>query len=245
MVFWQIIGAVVFASVFSLAGGIILLWKGKNFQEGRHLSIITSFAVGVLITTVFSDLLPEALSEGASVNEGLVAALSGIIAFFILEKLLLWYHHQHKHHDEIKPAVWLITLGDSLHNFLDGVAIATAFVLDPNLGLTVAIAVFVHEIPHEIVDFTILLNHGLSKSKTLFFNFLSALVSLVGAVITYYLSSNWQAYVPIVAAFASGNLLYIALSDLLPEMQQKEYSQVEIIKQTLSLLAGVLLIFLI
>lgn len=232
---FPILLAVGFASIVSLVGGIILLKRHHGKFESEQGLIISSFAAGALLATALLDLLPDAKGE-------LTGVLVGIAVMFILEKALLWYHHHHEPHNLIKPAVWILTIGDSLHNFLDGVAIAAAFVASPVLGLATTMAVFLHEIPHELVDFGILLSHGLSRGKTLFLNFLSALFALLGATLMYYLSVYLSAYLPFFLAFAAGNFLYISLADLIPETNHGNLSVQNTFKHTTLFFGGIILI---
>ena len=231
----SILLAVGFASVVSLIGGVILLKRYKGEFENENGILISAFAAGALLATALLDLLPEAKGE-------ITGVLIGIVVMFLLEKLLLWYHHHHEPHNKIKPAVWILTVGDSLHNFLDGVAIAAAFIASPVLGLTTTMAVFLHEIPHELVDFGILLSHGLSRGKTLFLNFLSALFALLGAILMYYLSTHLIGYLPFFLAFAAGNFLYISLADLLPETNHNTPSIQNTAKHIVLFFGGIILI---
>lgn len=231
----SILLAVGFASIVSLVGGVILLKKHKGKFEEEQGLLISAFAAGALLATALLDLLPEAKGEISGV-------LVGIIVMFVLEKLLLWYHHHHAPHNQVKPAIWLITIGDSLHNFLDGVAIAAAFIVSPVLGLTTTMAVFLHEIPHELVDFGILLSHGLSKNKTLLLNFISALFAVLGALLTYYFSNLLTFSNSNLLAFTAGNFLYISLADLIPELNHCTPRKQNTTKQLFLFFGGIILI---
>ncbi len=195
-----------------------MLTKHKGEFDHERTQVIIAFAAGALLATAFFDLIPEAITEMASVRVFSLWFFAGVLALFLLEKTLLWYHHHHEPHNKVRPAVWLITIGDSVHNFLDGVAIAAAFIASPALGMTTSLAVFLHEIPHELVDFGILLSHGASKRQTLLLNILSACFALLGAVFTYSLNTRFQILNTGLLAFAAGNFLYITLADLTPEL---------------------------
>lgn len=204
-------------SIISLFGGLLLLTR-KTWSQRLSL-LLTSFAAGVLIATAFFDLLPEALvhAEETSSENVFLPVMLAIILFFLLERTLLWFHHHHTSHD-LKPTVWMMTIGDGLHNFIDGVAIASTFMVNPALGLTTALAVAAHEIPQEIADFSILLSRGLSRKKAILFNVSSAIAALIGAVITFFIASTVEVYLGTIISFTAGMFIYIALSDLIPEL---------------------------
>lgn len=230
-------------SIISLCGGLTLLLK-KTWNQSFSLKL-TSFAAGVLLATAFLDLFPEALEHMEEVGGGdiFLPALLGIILFFLLERTLLWFHHHHAAHGA-KPTVWTLTLGDGLHNFIDGVAIAAAFVSSPAVGLTTAIAVAAHEIPQEIADFSILLSQGLSKLRAIVFNVSSALTALLGAIGMYFFSEILEAHLGTIIAFTAGMFAYIALSDLIPELHHTQ-SKKETIPQAVAFIIGILLVLLI
>lgn len=203
------------SSVVSLLGAYLLSRKSNWSQPfALHLTALSS---GVLLTTALLHLAPETIAELADPNLGFMAIFSGIIVFFLLERLVLWYHHHHDSH-RAKPAVWLITVGDSVHNFIDGVAVASTLMVDPTLGLLTVVGVGLHEIPQEIADFAIMVNGGMNKKKALLLNGVSAMASVLGAVLTYLLINQLEPYIPLLIGFSAGMFLYIALADLIPEM---------------------------
>lgn len=216
-VFVQIVLATCATSAISLIGGIILL--RKSVLRKQHVSLFISFAAGVVLTTAFLDLLPEAVEHapGLPVFD---YVLLGVVVFFFLERLIVWFHHHYKRR-MAKPTTTLILLGDGIHNIFDGIAIATAFLVNPSLGIVTTIAIAAHEIPHEIADFTILIHHGMKKSRALFFNFISGLTSLVGAVAGYLFLTQIERYIPFALALSAGIFIYIACSDLIPEMHEE------------------------
>ena len=165
-----------------------------------------------------------------------------MVAFFILERFLFWFHHHHETNKEIRPSILLITLGDSIHNFIDGIAIASAFLISFPLGVTTAIAVAAHEIPQEIADFTVLLSQKVSKFRTLAFNGLSALTSLAGALLAYFLSNQIIPYLPYIISFTAGMFIYIAASDLIPELHKSSIKNTNAWHQTGMLLFGIFLV---
>lgn len=229
-------------SILSLIGGILLLLK-KQLSETFILAL-TSFAAGVLLATAFIDLFPEALENCKDPVKLFIFALGGIITFFILERFFLWFHHHHETTKEIKPTVLLITIGDSIHNFIDGVAIASSFLVSFPLGVTTAIAVAAHEIPQEIADFSVLLGQKVSRIKTLIFNGLSALTSLAGAILTYFLSDYISVSLPFIIAFTAGMFIYIASSDLIPELHRSSSKKTNPWHQTATLLLGIMLVII-
>ncbi len=227
-------------SVVSLIGGILLLVKEKWTLKISHL--LMSFAAGVLLGTAFFDLLPEALEEKGEVNI-FAWALTGIVAFFLLERFIYWFHHHHEHEDkEAKPTVPLIILGDSVHNFLDGVAIAATFLVSVPLGMVTALAVAAHEIPQEIGDFAILLHRGMKRNKVIWVNILSALTAMAGAVLTFFVGDTVKNLLPVVISLTAGFFIYIAASDLIPEIHHEKRGFAFL--ESLLLIAGVILIWL-
>ncbi len=229
-------------SVVSLLGGIILL---INKEVARRLTEpLAAFAAGALLGTAFLDLLPEALeaSEASNISEHAVFfwVLAGILLFFLLERFIHWFHHHHEHVGEIKkPTSTLILLGDSIHNFIDGVAIAITFMIDPALGVVTTLAVGAHEIPQEIGDFGVLLKAGYSRKKVLWFNVLSACAALAGALLTYLIGPSIAAYLPILLAVTAGFFIYIALSDLVPEIHAWGTKKLAVIESILLILGVV------
>ncbi len=206
-----IIVATFITSLLSLLG---IFFLKKAFRE-KLLYYFISFAAGVMLTSAFTDLLPEA-QEGAKGMNVFLPALLGIVIFFFLEQSIMWFHH-HEHEDRIKPSAILILLGDGFHNFFDGLAIAATFLTNPALGITTTLAIVAHEIPHEIADFSILVYGGMSNAKALIFNFISALTAILGGIVGFYFLNLIQKINPIAVAFTAGGFIYIACSDLIPE----------------------------
>ncbi len=214
-------------SVFSLIGGVFLLIKEKKTLKYSHF--LAAFAAGTLLGTVFFDLLPEAVNEseklkdlGIEVNIFLFTLL-GLLGFFLLERFVHWFHHhQHEYEDEpLKPTVPLIIIGDSVHNFIDGVVIAATFLVSIPLGIVTTLAVAAHEIPQEIGDFGILLHKGLGRKKVILVNLLSALTAIIGALITFWIGESIEQSLPILLAITAGFFIYIAASDLIPEIHHE------------------------
>jgi zinc and cadmium transporter len=185
---------------------------------------LVAFAVGVLLAAAFLHLLPEAVNE-VGPEAVLATCLAAILALFVLEKGALWRHahvHAHGHggHAPIKPTGMMILLGDTLHNFVDGVLIAAAFLADPALGWAVAIGIITHEVPQEVGDFMILLDAGYSRRRALLLNALVSFAAMAGGVLGYFLLAELQGAVPYVLALAGASFVYIAVADLMPELQR-------------------------
>lgn len=219
--------------IFSLVGGVLSVIAASAFLLlperllSRLLPPMVSFAVGALLGVVFLDLLPEAMTApGADVHQVSFTVLAGLLGFFLLEKTVLWRHHHHGdaqacEHASNKAAGTLILLGDGIHNFVDGILIAAAFLTDFHLGVLTSIAVAAHEIPQEMSDFVVLLHSGFSRAKALLYNVLSSLTTVVGALLAYYSLSSLQDIIPYVLAVAAASFIYIAVADLIPGLHER------------------------
>jgi len=233
--------------VFSLLGGVLSVLAASAFllvsEKGRTrlLPHMVSFAIGALLGAAFLGLLPHALisPQVEDLHDITFTVLIGILTFFLLEKLVLWRHchsiecevhgadehHDHGHHkhndEKTAPAGTLVLIGDGVHNFVDGVLIAAAFLTDIHLGIVTALAVAAHEIPQEVGDFAILLQSGFSRTKALLFNLLASLATVVGALIAYFSLSSAEAIVPYILAIAASSFIYIAVADLIPGLHKR------------------------
>src|SRR3972149_4452924 len=227
-------------SVAGLIGGAVLLFKESWSRKLSNLAL--PLATGVLLAVSFLDLLPEAVEE---VGTGAFSIVLGVfILLFLIERFLFHLHH-HSSGDEVDPktTIPLVIFGDTIHNFLDGVAIAAAFMVSPPLGLTVALATFLHETPHEIADFGILLSAGFKPSKAFLTNFYSALATFPGAFLTYFFSQKIEGSIGVLLSVAAGLFLYVASTDFLPE--NKMESEKSSIKNVSFLVLGVIIVILI
>lgn len=230
----QIIVASFVGSVFALAGGILLLWRE---QFARRISLVlVSFAIGSLTGAAFFELIPEALHDA---EYGAVAPwiIVGIFAIFLFEKIVHWSHfhegdeehvHDEREHN-VRSVTAAVLLGDSIHNFIDGIVIALAWNAGAEIGIATTIAVFFHEVPQEIGDFGILLHLGYSRAKVLWYNVVSALMTPVGAVAGYMLLPSIEPHTSRLLAFAAGSFIYIAVSDLLPELHRHQVRRNDLI----------------
>jgi len=235
-----ILVSVLLVSLVSILG-ILIFFKKKILN--RLLFFMVSFAAGTLLGAAFLDLLPEIIEEGF--NESLpIFILIGILAFFILEKFLHWHHHHTEHEHETHAFTYLNLVGDGIHNFLDGAVIAVSFMNSAALGIVTTIAIIAHEIPQEIADFSVLIYGGFSKMKALVYNFLTALTAVIGALITYFFSGLMENSHSYIAAFAIGGFVYIAGTDLIPEIH-KEKDIKKSVLQFLMLALGIALIWLV
>ena len=239
VVLLQIIIASILVSLVSILGILIFL---RKTALNKFLFYVVSFAAGTLLAAAFLDLLPEVFEEGF--NESVpIFILLGIISFFVLEKFLYWHHHHTGHeHEEVHGFTYLNMIGDGIHNFLDGAIIAVSFMTDLSLGIATTIAIIAHEIPQEIADFSILIYGGFSKIKALVYNFITALTALVGALVTYFFSSLMENSHSFIAAFTIGGFVYIASTDLIPEIH-KEKDIKKSILQLLMLTFGIAFIW--
>lgn len=232
-------------SLGALVGGLFLLANKTIALKISHL--LASFAAGTLLGTAFFDLLPEAVheSEGTGLNI-FVFALLGLLIFFFIERFIHWFHHHGEHYEREKEpssTIPLIIIGDTVHNFIDGIVIAATFMVDFSLGIVTTLAVAAHEIPQEVGDFGLLLSKGMSRKKVLVVNVLSASVSVLGALLVFSLGSVLEGYVPVFLAVTAGFFIYIACSDLIPEIHHEKRRGFAVIESSL-LVLGILMIYL-
>ncbi len=209
---WPALGATLVVSAISLVGVVFLF---AEWNERRSLTFI-SFAAGVLLATTFLELLPEAVARNHAGGNFFVATLAAMGGFFLLERFLHGFHSHDGGHATVSGH--LILIGDTLHNFIDGVVIAATFLVEPALGVSTALAVAAHEIPQEIADYGILLRAGFSRSRALLLNFLSGLSAVLGVLLCVAFQPLIEAYLSWFMAATAGMFIYIAASDLMPEL---------------------------
>lgn len=243
--------------LFSLLGGVLSVLAASVFlllretARSRLLPHLVSFAIGALLGAAFLALLPHAMEGVENFHVLGLTVLLGILAFFLLEKMVLW---RHCHADECElhapvpehgsPAAGnLILIGDGLHNLVDGVLIAAAFLTDIHLGIVTSLAVAAHEIPQEVGDFAVLLHSGFSRGKALLFNVLSSLTTIVGALLAYWSLAGVQEVLPYILAVAAASFIYIAVADLIPGLHKRPHLGATI-QQISLILAGVLVIYI-
>lgn len=257
--------------IFTAIGGVLSVMAAAVFLllRDHHRNAILphgiSFAIGALLAVAFWGLIPEAFAEVKPEQFQSLSGtiLAGILGFFVLEKLLIWRHchygsceahgddghsddHAHSHghshgHSNAKSAGTLIILGDSIHNFVDGVLIAAAFLTDVQLGIVTSLAVAAHEIPQEVGDFAILLDSGYSRGKALFYNILASLTTVLGGVLAYFSLEDLHDTLPYFLALAASSFIYIAVADLIPSLHTKTDMKTSL-QQIALIAAGVFLI---
>src|SRR3989339_509601 len=212
--------SVTIVSLISLVG-IFTLALNRDILQ-KIILYLVSFAVGALFGDAIIHLMPEAYE---TFGKGLPTALMvilGIFIFFVLEKFIRWRHCHDGHCDEhLKPVVYMNLFGDAVHNFIDGLVIAASYSVSIHLGIATTIAVILHEIPQEIGDFGVLIHGGLSVKKALFFNFLSALMAVLGGLISLSIGPHVQNYSLFMLPVTAGGFIYIAMADLIPELQHE------------------------
>ena len=217
----------------SFAGGLLSVAAAAAFAlkaRASHVPVLISYAVGALLGAVFLDILPHAFEMSGNPERTAATILAGILLFFVLEKLVLWRHcheddceahdAQPAQHDHGRSGM-MIMVGDTFHNFVDGILIAAAFLADIKLGLVTAIAIVAHEIPQEVGDFLVLLHSGYSKRAALAFNAASSLAMLVGGVLAYFALQSLQQSIPTLLALAAASMLYVAVADLIPGLHRR------------------------
>lgn len=217
--------ATLIGSVGALAGGVLLLFHKKLTDTLAH--VLVPFAAGALLATGFFDLLPEAAEHAEESGGGInifAWTLGGILFFYLLERGIHWFQYHRKIHkgEHGSVTVPLIILGDSVHNFIDGMAIAITFMVNPSLGILTTIAIVAHELPQEIGDFAVLLHEGLSRKKVFLFNLLSALLAVLGAAIAVFVGERIEGIFPYALSLTTGFFIYIALTNLLPNIHHEE-----------------------
>lgn len=238
------IGSVIIISLISLIGVFTLSLKESVFKKYIFLSV--SLAVGALLGDAFIHLIPESF-ENIS-NPTLVALLiiGGVMVFFVIEKFLHWHHHaEEETNDSIHPTGRMALVSDGLHNFIDGLIIGASYLVSIEVGIATTIAVMLHEIPQEIGDFGILIHSGYTRMKALWLNFLSGLMAVAGVLVALALSSTGETISLWLVPIAAGGFIYIALSDLIPELHKTKnirHSLAQLIAVFLGILAMILLL---
>lgn len=252
---------------FSLLGGLISVIIASSFlllsENRRTIAVphLVSFAIGALLGASFLGLLPHAIEHQHHVDSHQIGLtlLLGLMLFFLLEKMVLWRHCHSHHGEEVIPeldrpdhhgghshkheaAGPLILIGDTIHNFVDGILITAAFMTDVHLGIVTALAIAAHEIPQELGDFVILLHSGFSRRKALYFNILSSLGTVAGALLAYFTLADMQEYLPYILVVAASSFIYVAVADLIPGLHARIKPR-ETLQQIVLIALGVVFIF--
>lgn len=221
--------SVILVSLVSLIG--IAAFSVHESYLRRSMSAFVGLAAGALLGDAFIHLIPESLKViGGDVQFGL-AVLGGISVFFILEKVFRWHHahhgveeehsgHEHYERGDHSHVASLVLVADGIHNVIDGAVIAASFLVSPALGVATTVAVFLHEIPQEIADYALLIHAGYTRARALFFNFLSGLTALVGALVVLYIGSEIELFAAYATAVTAGAFIYLATADLIPELNK-------------------------
>ena len=229
--------SVFIVSLISLVGVFALSLNSETLK--KITMFLVSLSAGTMLGGAVLHLMPEAIEKSPESSSPWLWFLGGIILFFILEKIICWRHchiptsSSHPHH-----LGKMNLIGDGLHNFIDGIIIAGAFIISPKLGIITTIAVISHEIPQEIGDFGVLIYAGYSRAKAIFLNFMTALSALLGAVLTLLIRTQTENILTTVIPFAAGGFIYIAMADLMPELK-KDNSPSQSIKQFIFIVIGI------
>jgi len=249
------LATIAWISAATVAGGAISLAIAALFALSAPASwvpALVSLAIGTLLGAAFLEILPHAIESTDNFRLLFGTVLAGILGFFVLEKLVLWRHvhiDDYEAHDHPSPtdhgrSGLMITVGDSFHNFVDGILIAAAFLQSTELGVVTAIAIIAHEIPQEIGDFLVLLNSGYSRMAALALNLLSSLAMLVGALLAYFALRAAEEWISTVLALAAASMIYVAVADLIPGLHRR--TELHATAQQVALIAvGVALIWLV
>lgn len=218
VIFYSLIGG-----LFSLIGGLTLLWK--PVLTHKYIIPLIAFGAGAFLSAALLDILPEALESSPEPHPILIATLMGFIGFFVLERYIMKYvrphEHEGRHSDHTESLPYLLIAGDSFHNFLDGIVIGLAYIANPTLGLPTALAIAAHEIPQEIGDFAVLMKLGWKRSTILTINVAQSLLTVPGVYLGITIGGSVSGYLPTLLAVAAGIFLYIGASDLIPEIHHR------------------------
>jgi len=245
--FW-IVGTCLFGALISFLLAVVFVKKANQTITTNMVSI----AIGTLLGAVFLEILPHAFVLSQDYHQTLFTVLISILSFFILEKLLIW-RHCHGNHCEAHAVEAeinknkngsLILAGDLFHNFVDGVLIASAFLVNINLGLVTALAITAHEIPQDIGNVSILRHSGYSRLKAIYFNIIGSLAKIGGAILAYFILEYFQGFIPTILAVAASSMLYISVSDLMPGLHKKTELKDSVLQVGL-IFIGVFIIYLI
>lgn len=242
MTFLYALLSVIFVSLLSLLGALFLVFERKLLEE--LVTYALALSSGILLGAAFLDVLPESLNK-VNTDTVFLFVLVGIVTFFGLEKIITWHHHHADEEEELKrekPVAYLTLIGVGIHNFMDGLVLGISYLVSIPLGFITTVAIVGHEIPHELSDFVVLVYGGFSNKKALFWNFLSGLTATAGTLIVLFASQTVTAHTDFLLPFAAGNFIYIASSDLIPELHKKRQLPGSIIQLVL-IIAGIAIIY--
>lgn len=245
-----IFASIAAVSLVSFAG--VAVFSLRESAMHKILFVLIGLAAGTMLGDAVIHLIPEALEGIGDERMFGLAVLSGIVGFFILEKYLRWHHAHHgaeeehveeETHNHPRHLAPMVLVADGIHNLVDGAIIAASFLVSPVIGFTTAIAVFLHEIPQEIADYALLVHSGLSRTRALLYNFASGLIAFLGAGIVLMFHDSFESFGAIIAAFTAGAFIYIAATDLIPELHKTTDRKKRAI-ELVSFIIGILLMFL-
>jgi zinc and cadmium transporter len=232
--------AATLGSIVSLIGGVYLLYGARGAVWLRQLSV--PFAAGALLAAAFLDLLPESIDKWQP-SQALIMAMIGLVAFFVFERSAGWFHHHHEEDAHIvgRRNSMLIVTGNTIHNFIDGLAIGAAFLVSPATGIVTTVAVAAHEIPKEIGDFGLLLAKGMRRARVLWLNLLGTIATVMGASIVYGVGDAMGTIESILLSLTAGFFIYIAASDIIPTIHNERRRNVATM-QTIVLIFGIIFV---
>ncbi len=232
--------SVIIVSLVSLIGVFSLSLKDEIVK--KYVSLFISLAVGALLGDAFIHLIPEAFENFSNSTLVSLLIIFGIFIFFIMEKFLHWHHHEDDTEiNHVHPVGKLLIFTDSFHNFIDGIIIGVSFLVSIPVGIATTLAVVLHEIPQEIGDFAVLIHSGYDKKKALWLNFISSLTAIVGLVLALIFGSMAQILTSFIIPIAAGGFIYIAVADLIPELQKTKELKYSIL-QIVSVMVGILIL---
>ena len=236
---------IIFFSLLGSVGAIalaFLFFAVKKERQKNLVATLISFATGTLLASAFLGLIPHAL-ENLDAQSVFISILAGLLFFFTLEKFVIWYHCHTNNCENHKTAGSMILVGDAFHNLVDGVVIASSFLVSVPFGIAVSISIILHEIPQELGDLAILIHSGYTKKKALLLNIFSGLISLPAAIVAYFLLDKISHSLPYILAIAAASFIYIALTDLSPELHKKSGLK-NSVKQLILFFLGTVVVYL-
>ena len=245
MITWILgLASVLIISAISLTG-LLVLYLGNRRLE-KIILYLVSFSVGGLFGDAFIHLIPEAIEEGSFGISVSLLILFGILFSFVAEKFLQWRHcHIPTSKEHPHSFAYMNLFGDAVHNLIDGLIVGGSYMVSIPIGLSTTLAVIFHEIPQELGDFGVLIHGGFERKKAVWFNLLTAFTAVLGAMIAFFASTTLEGFIPLLIPFAAGNFIYIAGSDLIPELREDEPNLKKSALQVVSIILGVAVMLLV
>lgn len=242
LIYLYSLASVIIVSLVSFVGVFTLSLQGHLLK--KYVFVLVGLAVGALLGDALIHLLPEAFEKASNPSTVALLVIAGVLVFFIFENFLHWHHHARGEEtvEIVHPTGIMILLSDGVHNLIDGLIIGASYLVSIEIGIATTIAVILHEIPQEIGDFGVLVSSGYSRTRALFLNFLSACTSILGLLIIIFLRDAGETLVAWLIPMAAGGFMYVAMSDLVPELH-KTHSTMQSILQVCAILAGIAAMF--